>query len=215
MRMNTGSWTLRTQRLLAVCGTLALSACASKYAQIPPRLQLQPYGRVALVAFTGENGDRTLRDRATQQFAEEILASQSGIELLEISSADTALRHLSLQGDGAEFVQALGKRKDVAAVFVGHLKLSDLKPRGRLGASGDIHMGATVSAELTVRLLSTRTGGTVWRSSATTNGSVGQVSTAGGLPSIAVRDPNEAYGDVVHDAVLSVTRDLRPTWVKQ
>lgn len=215
MRGFTPNWALRTQGLLALCGTLALSACASKYAQVPPRLQLEPYGRVALVTFSGENARGTLNQRATQQFAEELLASQSGVEVLELDARDSALRGLSVDGDAAAFAQALGKRKDVAAVFVGHLKVSDVKPRGRLSSPTDIQVGATVSAELTVRLLSTRTGGTVWRSSATSNGSVGNVSLAGGLPSVSVRDPEEAYSDVVNETVMYVTRDLRPTWVKQ
>jgi hypothetical protein len=30
-----------------------------------------------------------------------------------------------------------------------------------------------------------------------------------------MRDPNEAYDEVVDRLVSSVTRDLRPTWVKQ
>ena len=35
------------------------------------------------------------------------------------------------------------------------------------------------------------------------------------FPSVAVRDTDEAYGEVVHNLVAEVTRDLRPTWVKQ
>jgi hypothetical protein len=72
-----------------------------------------------------------------------------------------------------------------------------------------------VSAELTVSLLSTRTGGTVWRSSAAANGTVGRVAISDRLPSIAVRNRDEAYGEVVQQLVADVTRDLRPTWVKQ
>jgi hypothetical protein len=30
-----------------------------------------------------------------------------------------------------------------------------------------------------------------------------------------VRDPNEAYGEMVGTLVRDVTRDLRPTWVKR
>jgi len=44
---------------------------------------------------------------------------------------------------------------------------------------------------------------------------VGRVTLAGGLPAVAVRDTEEAYGDIVRSLVAEVTRDLRPTWVKQ
>jgi hypothetical protein len=38
---------------------------------------------------------------------------------------------------------------------------------------------------------------------------------SGALPSIAMRDKEEAYGEVVSQLVTDVTRDLRSTWVKQ
>ena len=99
-------------------------------------------------------------------------------------------------------------------MFVGDLKVSGVKSKARLNPN-DVNLRATVSAELTVRLLSTRTGGTLWRSSSVATGTVGKVGLAGGLPSVAVRDTDEAYGEVVHNLVAEVTRDLRPTWVKQ
>jgi hypothetical protein len=44
---------------------------------------------------------------------------------------------------------------------------------------------------------------------------VGRVRLAGGLPSVAIRDTEEAYGELVGTLVDDVTTDLRPTWVKQ
>lgn len=199
---------------LALCGMLALSACASKYAQVPARLDLRPHARVALVSFTAEDETGRLGAVATQRFAEAVLASQTGFELLELSGSDSALKHLPAGADPVVIAQAIGEQKDVPAVFVGHLKVSGVKPRARLGTS-DANLRAMVSAELTVRLLSTRTGGTLWRSSSEANGTVGRVALAGGLPSIAVRDTEEAYGEILHSLVTAVTRDLRPTYVKQ
>jgi hypothetical protein len=201
------------QGVLALCGALAVSGCASKYAQVPARLDLEPYGRVALVAFSTEQTDGELSTLATQRFAEALLASQSGVELLELGTADSSLKRPPTADDAA-LAQALGREKDVPAVFIGHLKVSGVKPRGRLSGVGNLNVQASVSAELTVRLLSTRTGATVWRSSAAANGTVGRVALAR-RPSIAVRDPDEAYGEVVNQLVTNVTRDLRPTWVKQ
>jgi hypothetical protein len=72
-----------------------------------------------------------------------------------------------------------------------------------------------VTAELTVRLVSTQTGGTVWRSSAAADRTVGRVAISDRLPSVAVRNPDDVYDAVVRDLVTDVTRDLRPTWVRQ
>ncbi|HUR95143.1 MAG TPA: hypothetical protein VMY76_11200 [Gemmatimonadales bacterium] len=200
---------------LVVCGALALSACGAHYAQVPARLSLQPYGRVALVTFAAEDANPDLSVLATQRFADELLASQSGIELMELTSADTALHALAAAGDATALAQALGREKHVPAVFLGQLKVSGVKPRGRISAAGGLNVKASVSAELTVKLVSTSTGGTMWRSSSATDGTVGRLAMAGNLPSVAVRDPNEAYGEMVGDLVRNVTRDLRPTWVKQ
>lgn len=205
---------VRTQCLLALCGSLAVSGCASKYVRVPARFDLAPYGRIALVTFSAEPAHSGMSTLATQRFAEALLAGQAGIELLELSAADSSLRGLPANADGAALAQALGREKDVPAVFVGDLRVSGMQPRGQIDGSG-MRIRATVSAELSVRLLSTRTGGTVWRSSSAARGTVGQLAISGGVPAMAVRDLEAAYGEVVRALVTGVTRDLRPTWVKQ
>jgi len=210
-RENRPAW---VRYALAVCGTLALSACASKYAQVPPRLDLQPYGRVALVTFASGDEGQAMSALATQRFAEALLASQPGVEILELTSSDSVLSSLPRGTDPVVLAQALGRAKDIAAVFVGELQVSGVKPRARLGIS-DASLRASVSAELRVRLLSTRAGGTLWRSSSAASGTVGRVALAGGLPSVAIRDTEQAYDEVVRSLVDDVTTDLRPTWVKQ
>ena len=202
------------QHAFALCGTLLLAACASKYSQVPARLNLAPYGRVALVMFTGDQSTSAISSLATRRFAEALLANQSGIELLELGPSDSSLMGLASSGDGMALAQALGKQRNVPAVFLGSLKVSNLKPQGHIDASG-VSVRTGVSAELTVRLLSSSTGGTVWRSSAAANGTVGRLNISERLPSIALRDKEEAYGELVDELVSTVTRDLRPTWVKQ
>jgi hypothetical protein len=205
---------VRMQYALALCGSLILSACSSKYSQVPARLDLTPYGRVALVTFAADQPNDPMSALATQRFAEALLASQSGVELLELGSADSTLKALPANLDGAALAQTVGKQKNVPAVFVGTLKVSRVKPRGHLNASG-FNVRAGVSAELTVRLLSTSTGGTVWRSSSVASGTVGQLNISDRLPSLALRDKEEAFGEVVQQLIAEVTRDLRPTWIKQ
>ena len=151
---------------------------------------------------------------ATRRFAEALLAGQSGVELLELHASDSVLRSLPPGTDPIVIAQALGRARDIPAVFVGELKVSPVKPRARLSVS-DVNVRATVSAELGVRLLSTRAGGTLWRSSSAASGTVARMALAGGLPSLSVRDSEEAYGDIVSSLVDHVTADLRPTWVKQ
>lgn len=189
------------------------AGCAAKYATVPPRLELQPYGRVAIVTFDGKGADTSFASLATRRFAEQVLSVQPGVEFLELGKNDPLVRTFRQNGDASALAQALGREKDVAAVFVGQLTLSELKPSVKLSASS-LRGRATVTAELAVRMLSSRSGGTLWRSSFTGTNTVGGVSLSRGLPSISVRDPEEAYGELVRLLVGGVTRDFRPSVVK-
>jgi hypothetical protein len=201
---------------LAVCGMLALSACSSHYAQVPARLQLEPYGRVGLVTFSSEQADRQWSTLATQRFAEALLASQSHVELIELPVSDTTVRALAAADDPSPLLARIASERHLPAVFLGELKMSGVKPRGGLiNAARGLKVSAEVSAQLSVRLLSTGTGGTMWRSSSIANGTVGRVALADATPAVAIRDPNDAYGELVGQLVQTVTRDLRPTYVKQ
>lgn len=214
MLRNRSNRPVRTQSALALCSVLALSACAARYAHVPPRVDLAPYGRVALITFSADQSNSAMSALATQRFAEALLASQSGFELLELGPADSSLRALGPNPDATALAQALGREKEVPAVFLGTLTISRAKPQGHLSTSG-MNVRTSVSAELTVRLISTRSGGTVWRSSSAAEGTVGQFTVANRLPTIAVRDQQEAYGEVVDRLVADLTRDFRPTRIRQ
>ena len=194
---------------------VALAACSARYAQVPPRLDLEPMGRIALVTFSSEGDKAALGPLATQRFAEAVLQAQTNIEIIELDPDDTTFANLARQGNAAAIATALGRERDIPAVFLGQLVVSGTKARARVKSPTDLRVKAEVRAELAVQLLSTRTGGTVWRSSAAASGTVGQVSFDGGLPSVATRDTDEAYGDVLRQLASDVTRDLRPTYVKE
>ncbi|HYT82140.1 MAG TPA: hypothetical protein VEK86_01725 [Gemmatimonadales bacterium] len=176
-------------------------ACGSHRVLVPPRLNLVPYGSVGLVTFTVEKAKGSLHEVATRRFEEYLLAAQTGIEVQHFAQADTA--------------QALSGARGVPVVFFGHLKVSDVKPSGGLVGLSLPHMEATVTAELSVELRSTKTGGTLWRASGTATEKVGQLAIVGGQPEFSARDPNDAYGRLVNRLVYAVTYDLRSTWVKQ
>lgn len=214
MPPKSAKWSARTQSVLALCGALLLSACSAKYARVPPRMDLAPYGRVAIVTFAADQqSNAAMSALATQRFAETLLGGQPGVELLEIDPSDSTIRAIPAH-DAPALAKALGREKDVPAVFVGYLKVSGVKPRGQFNTAG-INLRASVNAELSVRLLSTQSGGTVWRSSSAAEGTVGRLAVSGGMPAVSVRDQEEAYGEVVSRLVDGVTHDLRPTWVKQ
>ena len=100
-------------------------------------------------------------------------------------------------------------------VFIGHLKMSNVTPSGGLAGLSLPHLEATVSAELTVALYSTESGGTLWRSSGVASRKIGGLAIVGGEPYFSAKDPNKAYAGLVYDLVDYVTRDMRPTWETQ
>ena len=152
----------RLYRSIGLISALA-AACGGGTRQVlePPRLDLKPYGRVGLVLFTVEKAKGSLNDLATQRFSEDILAAQPGIEVLELGAADSVRQRVGETEYGPATAQALAGRK-IPVVFFGRLKISDVKASGGLAGLTMPHVEATISAELTVGLYSTETGGTLW-----------------------------------------------------
>src|SRR5437867_9501110 len=159
---------------------LLAAGCGGNKVLVPPRLGLRPYGKLGLVTFTVENAKGSLHEYATEQFAEAVLAAQPGIEVLELGAADSVMKRVGEKDVGMASVQAIGREQNVGAVFAGHMKVTN--PQGSGGISGLLnpHLEATVRVDLTVRLLSTQSGGTVWRSSAWATEKVGKVALNGG-----------------------------------
>jgi hypothetical protein len=209
--MNTGP--ARTSSLV-VLALLALGCGGSRHpaVQVPPRLNLGSYGRFGLVTFTVENAKGSLHQYATEQFAEAMLAAQPGTEVLELGSADTLLKRVGEKEVGIATAQELGKERDVGAVFAGHLKVTNPQAGGGIASLVTPHLEATVKVELSVWLLSARSGATLWRSSAWATQRVGHVALVDGQLDFAARDPKTAYGQLVNTLINLVTQDMRPTW---
>jgi hypothetical protein len=191
---------------------LLVFGCASHRVLVPPRLDLRPMGRLGLVTFTVENAKGSLQQYATERFSEEILSAQPGIEVLELGSADSLLQRVGEKELGIAGAQELGKQRDVGAVFAGHLKVSNPNASGGLAGLLTPHAEATVRVDLSVWLLSTRSGATLWRSGAWATEKVGQVALVGGQLDFSAKDPKAAYGRLVSRVVSLAAEDMWSTW---
>ena len=198
-----------------VLALLAAGCGGTTRVLVPPRMDLHPYGRLGLVTFTVENAKGSLHQYATEQFAEAVLAAQPGIEVLELGTADSVMQRAGEKELGIASAQAIGRERNVGAVFAGHLKVTN--PQGSGGLAGLLtpHLEATVKVELAVRLLSTQSGGTVWRSSAWATEKVGQVALVGGEVDFQAHDPKAAYGRMVNRLIELVTQDMWSTWQRR
>ncbi len=204
----------RAAPLLLVCAAACGGGAATHRVLLPPQLDLVPYGRLGLVTFTTENAKGKLAVFATGRFEEYVLGAQRGIEVLELGAPEPLLQRARATDLGPAVALALAADSNpVPAVFFGHLKISNFKPSG--GVLGLAHLEATVTAELTVTMLSTKTGGTLWRSSAMASEKIGGVAIVGGVPYFSAEDPNDAYGHLINRLVYDVTYDFRSTWARQ
>ena len=171
---------------------------------LPPNLNLVPHRNIGLFEFSVENAKGNLHEFATHRFEEYVLAAKSGIEMREFTAADSS-----------RVFAAAADSNGCPVAFFGHLKISNVKPHGGLTASLSPVVRATVTVELSVWLVNTRTGGIMWRQSSASTEEVGGVSISGGLASFSARDPNDAYGRLINQLVYDVTYDVRSTWVDQ
>src|SRR5256714_6913819 len=121
---------------------------------LPPTLNLVPHHNIGLFQFSVENAKGTLHEFATRRFEEYVLAAQSGIEMREFMSADSARVFTS----GTDTTGC-------PVAFFGHLKISNVKPSGGLTAGLSPVLSATVTVDLSVWLVNTKTGGAMRRRS--------------------------------------------------
>jgi hypothetical protein len=187
-------------------------SCGSKSVLVPARVDLRQYGQIALMTFTIENAKGSLHTYATERFSEEVLVAQPGVEILELGSTDSLIASAGEREFGPRSARALERQAPV--VFLGHLKVSDVKPSAQFSLSAP-RLEAKVTVELTVRLVSTGSGGTLWRASVSSTETLGHVGLSGGQPTFSADDPNDAYGRLVGYLVRQATWDFRPTWQKQ
>ena len=200
---------MRRRSALVLAATLILAACgggsrAANTVRIDPNVSLAQHARIGLVTFTAENAQGGLVRLATQRFAEQLLQAQPGVEILELGTVTGPV--------DAAVARRLGEQHGVRTLAVGHLTISDLKPRVRL--LGGLSASTEVTIALQTKLMSAESGATVWARSSTLRETMQQVSIVAGAAVFDAQDAKEAYGEIVNELIWNVTTDFRPTWVR-
>lgn len=190
---------------LTLATVAAATACSRQRVLVDPLVRLAPHSRIGLVTFTATNAKGALPAFATQRFQEHMLRAQQGIEVLELGAAPGPV--------DAAMARQLGAQHGVRTIMVGHLVISDVKPR--ISIFGGINASAEATLSLNTRLLSTETGATLWSRSSQIRETIASLSIEGGIPVFGAQDPADAYGEVVDALVWNITSDFRATWVKQ
>jgi hypothetical protein len=197
--------------LLLAALMLMLLACAHKEkVLIPPKVDLKTFPSIGVVEFS-TNAEDTLKPYVTQNFIEHIQSAQPGTRILELGDADHLLRTLGHSQLNADTIQSIGKKYKVEAIIVGHLQISQIKPKINVTTSvKSLNARAYIEAALKTRILETGSGATCWtRASSGTTQVAGINLTEGGPFSVGVSDPRDKYGKLVPKLVYANTMDFR------
>ena len=191
---------------------LVVMGCGPKM-MFPPEIDLREYESVGLIDFSSEYEGEIGRF-VTQKFLEEISESQRGVRIIELGSLEDVLESVGRDRLDPETVQEIGIKHELNSVITGNLDISDVKPKISLSAIvRHMSVEAEVEAALSVKLLDTERGATIWTDSAREKRTVAHVSVFSGGPVIFdAEDPEEAYGDLAESLVEEVTTDLRVSY---
>jgi hypothetical protein len=183
---------------------------------VPPRMELKNYGTLGIVEFAS-NSDPAINSYATQQFQEQIQGAYPGTPILELGSRQAVLQAVGATQLDAEAMTKIGKKYGVSAVFVGDIVYSEPKTDVRLTDLTKLEGGVRteVKGDLSAKLMETKSGASVWSSSAWAKRQIGAVSlsTRQGV-SASLGDSNPRK-EMVPALVFHVTEDFRPKMVRQ
>lgn len=200
-------------RLQPVYGVLLAAivtvACGPKVL-VPPRVDLEPFPNVGLATFSIENAKGDLNEMATQQFLSELFHAQPDVRVIELGQMERLIEEAGRDRLDRDVLRRIAAEYDVPVIFTGHMKVSNVTPEASLYRFPSV--AAVVSVQLSVRMLETQSGATLWSSSARATEGVGEVGVAGGEVVFSAQHPDEAYGHLVQHLVVEVTNDLRPTY---
>ena len=196
--------------VLAATVTILLGCSHTEKVRVPPRVELKNYRTIAVIEFS-TNAEDSLKPYVTQNFIENIQSAQPGTRILELGDADQLLRSLGQNKLNLETIQSIGRKYGVDALILGHLEVSEIKPKINLyTAAKTLNAKAYIEAALRTRILETDSGATFWTRATSAKTHVAKIYvTDRGALSFGVSDPREKYGKLVPHLVYDNTSDFR------
>lgn len=205
-------------RFAAMLLPLALWGCSSTVTvPVPPRVDLQGFGTLGLVDFAS-NATPSINAQTTREFGTHIHAAQPGTRIVKLGSRDSLLAAVGRRELDAEALRKIGQKYGVEAIFVGTLNYSEPRTEVRITDVAKLEGGVRVDlrGDINIELMETRSGASMWSSSAWARRQLGlvNVSAEQGVSASgrAVSNPRE---EMVPALVYHLTEDFRPTSVRQ
>lgn len=183
---------------------------------VPPRMDLRSYGTLGIVEFSS-NADAAINAHATRKFQEQIQAAQPGTPFVELGSRDAVLAAVGGRQLDVDTLKKIGAKYGVDAIFLGDIAYSEPKTDVNVNDLTKLEgsVRTEVRGDISSRLVDTRTGASVWSSSAWSRRQIGRLSVSaeqgvsGGMSDENPRD------EMVPSLVYYLTQDFRPTSERQ
>jgi hypothetical protein len=189
---------------------IVLGCSHTEKVRVPPRVELKTYRTIGVIEFS-TNAEHTLKPYVTQNFIQNIQSAQPGTLILELGDEDRLLRSLGHSKLDRETIQSIGREYGVDALILGHLEVSEIKPKINVyAAAKTLNAKAYIEAALRTRILETDSGATFWTQANSAKTHVAKIYlTDRGALSFGVSDPREKYGKLVPHLVYANTSDFR------
>jgi hypothetical protein len=184
---------------------------------VPPRVDLVSYGTLGLVDFVS-NADPSISAQTTRAFEQQIHAAQPGTRIVDLGSRESVLATVGSRQLDALALRKIGEKYGVNAIFVGDLKYSEPKTEVKITDISKLEGGARVElrGDISFRLMETRSGASVWSSSAWARRQIGRINVSAeqGVTGTA-RGSSNPREEMVPSLVYHLTEDFRPSTVRQ
>jgi hypothetical protein len=209
MRRNAGITLLLSLAMLWGCSRTVL-------VPVPPRMDLRSYETLGIVEFAS-NSDRSINVHATRKFQEQVQAAQPGTRFIELGNREALLAAVGGRQLDADALRKIGEKYGVAAIFLGDIAYSEPKTEIRLTDVTRLEGGARteIRADISSKLVETRTGASVWSSSAWAKRQIGRLSVSAERGVRAAASQSNPREEMVPALVYQLTHDFRPSSVRQ
>jgi hypothetical protein len=178
-------------------------------------MDLKGFGTLGIVEFAS-NSDPAINSRATREFQAQIHAAQPGTRLVDLGSREALMAAAGGRLD-VEALRKIGAKYGVDAIFLGDIAYSSPTTDVKIGDLSKLEGGmrTEVRGDMSVKLVETRSGASVWSSSSWARRQVNRVniSSQQGI-SGSTRNANP-HEEMLPALVDHLTHDFRPTSVRQ
>jgi len=208
----------KSAAVAVLLGSLALWGCGSStvLVSVPPRMPLQGFGTLGLVEFDS-NAYPAINAQTTREFESHVHAAQPGTRIVELGGREQLLASVGSRQLDPQALRRIADKYGVDAIFVGSVTYSEPKTDVLVTDMTKLEGGVRVEVrgDITGKLVETRSGASVWSSSAWARRSLGKVNVSAeqGV-SGAVRSGNPRE-EMVPSLVFHLTEDFRPSTVRQ